>query len=317
MSDSLQKFMFDVAPVRGAVVQLSETWQTIVKQREYPQPVQQLLGEMLAAAALLSANIKFNGALILQLHGDGALALAIVECLPDFSLRATAHLREGMTVDADASLQSLVNTQGKGRFVITLDPLDRLPGQTPYQGIVPLVDAEGQPLLSLNAILQHYMAHSEQLDTRLYLHADTQNAAGLLLQRLPEEGGIVFEVQDQDAWTRVRALAETIQAEELFHLSTETVLRRLFLIEAESLGFRIFPEQAVRFSCTCSRERVGKMLKTLGKDEVDEVLRERESVEIHCDFCGAAYVFDQIDCEQLFAHKTVSLGVAPVHPTTH
>lgn len=180
-------------PVRGMLVRLTDAWQDILSRRAansstgaYPQPVRQLLGQMAAAGVLMQGNIKFNGALVLQIFGDGPVKVAVAEVQPDFSLRATCSLVG--EVAANASLSQLVNLHNQGRCAITLDPQDRLPGQQPYQGVVPLYGDRGEKLENLSEVLEHYMLQSEQLDTVLVLAADDQVAAGLLIQRLPVEG---------------------------------------------------------------------------------------------------------------------------------
>src|SRR5439155_26352326 len=137
--DILQKFIFDNAAVRGELVEISNAWAEIQSRHEYPKAVKGLLGEMVAAAALLSANLKFNGAIVMQIHGDGPVKLLVVECDASLRLRATAKLSETLAVADDASVTQLLNQHGRGRFVITLDPQDKVPGQQPYQGVVPLI----------------------------------------------------------------------------------------------------------------------------------------------------------------------------------
>ena len=178
MPDRLLKFAFSGARVRGELVQLGNAWRDMSAHRRYPPAVMRVLGEMVAAAALLATNIKFNGALVMQVYGDGPLQLLVVECQSDLALRATAKVRDEPIAD-DISLRELMNRDGRGRFSITLDPKDPLPGQQPYQGIVPL---EGD---SVAEVLQTYMRQSEQLETRLWLASNDSAAAGLLLQRLP------------------------------------------------------------------------------------------------------------------------------------
>ena len=187
---ALHKFLFEGLPVRGMLVRLTDGWQELLKRREavgpYPPPVRRLLGEMSAAATLMQANIKFNGALVLQVFGDGPVKLAVAEAQPNLGFRATAKVVGD--VSSDARLEAMLNVHGKGRCVITLDPKERLPGQQPYQGIVPLHGDRREPLQELSDVLEHYMLQSEQLDTRLVLAADDRVAAGLLIQRLPVEG---------------------------------------------------------------------------------------------------------------------------------
>src|SRR6476646_248549 len=136
--DILQKFIFDNAAVRGELIEVSNAWREIQSRHDYPKAVRNLLGEMVAAAALLSANLKFNGAIVMQIHGDGPVRLLVVECDADLRLRDTAKLAEDARIADNASLTQLLNASGQGRFVITLDPADKMPGQQPYQGIVPL-----------------------------------------------------------------------------------------------------------------------------------------------------------------------------------
>ena len=185
----LHKFIFDGLPVRGMVVRLTEAWQEILRRRAgntatgaYPPPVRELLGEMAAAGVLMQGNIKFNGALVLQIFGDGPIKVAVAEVQPDLSLRATATVVG--EVPHAAALSQMVNVNNQGRCAITLDPKDRLPGQQAYQGVVPLFGDRREPLEKLSDVLEHYMLQSEQLDTTLVLAADEQVAAGLLIQRL-------------------------------------------------------------------------------------------------------------------------------------
>ncbi len=307
MSDTLQKFMFEHSQVRGELVELYNAWAHVMTRRTYPAPVGAVLGEMMAAAALLSANLKFNGTLILQIHGDGPVKLLVVECDATLRLRATAKLTEGATVADDASLQQLVNQHGNGRFAITLDPSDKLPGQQPYQGIVAL---DGD---SVSTVIENYMMRSEQLDTRLWLAADDKIARGLLLQKLPDSGGTATGTEDIDTWNRTVTLAATVSQQELLSTDIMTLLQRLYWEET----VRVFEPRHPAFYCSCSRERVGNMLKMLGRDEVDDALNELGKLEINCDFCGQHYGFDKVDCMQLFATPTLADAVQPPGKQQH
>jgi molecular chaperone Hsp33 len=289
MSDRLLKFLFRGAPVRGELVRVADAWREMTAHHDYPAPVKRLLGEMVAAAALLASNIKFNGALVMQIHGDGPVKLLVVECQPDLALRATAKLGDE-SVDERATMRELINRSGRGRFAITLDPRDPLPGQRPYQGVVPL-DGE-----SMAEVLEVYMRQSEQLESRFWLAADGAAAAGVLLQKLPLEGGRSAG-SDTDAWERSVTLARTLTPAELVASEPQDILRRLFWQERLQAPSELAP----RFECTCSRERIGRMLISLGRDEVDSILAEQSEVEVTCDFCNRAYEFDGIDVEQLFA----------------
>ena len=320
----IHKFLFDGLPVRGVLVRLTDAWTEVLKRRAsggsagaYPEPVQNMLGEMVAAATLMQSNIKFNGSLILQIFGDGPVKLAVAEIQPDFGLRATATVIGAIA--EQASLSALVNVNNDGKCAITLDPKTRFPGQQPYQGVVPLFGDDGQPLEKLSEVLEHYMLQSEQLDTRLVLAADGQVAAGLLIQRLPLEGvgnlagSLVSEANEDEIglnehFNRIALLASTLKREELLTLDAETILRRLFW-EESVIRFEPAAGDAVpHFSCTCSRERVSNMLRGLGREEADSILAERGNIEVGCEFCGVQYHFDPIDVAQIF---TVTGGVPP------
>lgn len=308
MMDTLQKFMFENAAVRGELVDVSETWRQVLARHTYPAPVKRMLGEMLAAAALLSANLKFNGSIVMQIHGDGPVKLLVVECDAELHMRATAKLAPDAVIDNEASVTQLVNSHGHGRFVITLDPKDKLPGQQPYQGIVPLAGE------SVAVIIENYMLRSEQLDTKLWLAADSNVSRGLLLQKLPKEGGIEGPVTDDlETWNRTVALASTLQTEELLQTDISTLMRRLFWEET----IRLFDPRNLVFQCSCSREKVGNMLKMLGQAEVDAALTDLGKLSIDCDFCGQHYEFDKVDCAQLFATETSSAGMQPPGQARH
>ncbi len=297
------------------IVRLTDAWTEILRRRAgsntgaYPAPVQNLLGEMAAAGALMQSNIKFNGALILQVFGDGPVKLVVAEIQSDLSLRATATVQG--EVPASAGLGAMLNVHGQGRCAITLDPQDRLPGQQPYQGVVPLSDAQGKSLPTLSEALQHYMRQSEQLETTLVLAADDKVAAGLLIQRLPIEGmanlagqnpaeAEQYEAEQYEHYNRIATLAASLKREELLTLDVETILRRLFWEEQLQRFEPLTGETAPRFACTCSRERVGRMIQGLGEVEAKEILAERGLIMVDCEFCGANYRFDAIDAAQLF-----------------
>jgi len=308
----LHKFVFEGLPVRGMLVRLTDAWQEILQRHRdaggYPAAVTELLGEMTAAATLMQANIKFNGALIMQIMGDGPVKLAVAEVQPDLSLRATATVVG--EVAADAPLSHMVNVTNQGRCAITLDPKDRLPGQQPYQGVVPLFGDKREKLEKLSEVIEHYMLQSEQLDTRLVLAADDKMAAGLLIQRLPlqGEGNLAGQsgARDEDQigvnedYNRIAILAASLKREELLGLDADTILHRLFWEEDLRRFEPLTGEQGPRFACTCSRERVGGMLRSLGRDEVESILAEQGQVEVGCEFCGAQYRFDPVDAAQVF-----------------
>jgi molecular chaperone Hsp33 len=303
----LHKFIFDGLPVRGALVRLTDAWQEVLQRRAantqtgaYAAPVSELLGEMLAAGVLMQSNIKFNGALVLQIMGDGPVKVAVAEVQSDLSLRATASVQG--EVGAGARLSEMVNVLNLGRCAITLDPKDKQPGQQPYQGVVSLHGDRKEKLEKISEVLEHYMLQSEQLDTRLILAADDKVAAGLLIQRMPMQGEGNLEKSREDdigldeAFNRIAIFAQSLKRQELLELDADTILHRLFW---EEKLLRFEPDHP-KFACSCSRERVGSMLRNLGVQEVESILAERERVEVGCDFCGAQYRFDPVDAAQLF-----------------
>ena len=278
MNDTLQRFLFEDAPIRGEVAHLDATWRAVLERHEYPPVLRTLLGELMAAGALLAATLKFEGSIILQLQGNGPVKLIVVECTSEQTLRATAKWNGDL--DDEAALDALL---GDGRFVITLAPGD---GRQTYQGIV-AIDPSG-----VAASLEHYMQTSEQLETRLWLAAGAERAAGLLLQKVPAR-----EEPDEDSWNRATKLAETITEPELLALPALNLLHRLYHEE----DIRLFEPRPVSFRCSCSSERVAAMLRMLGLAEVRSILEERDRVEVTCEFCNRAYRYDSVDAEQLFA----------------
>jgi molecular chaperone Hsp33 len=308
----LHKFVFEGLPVRGMLVRLTDAWQEILQRHRdgggYPTAVTELLGEMTAAATLMQANIKFNGALIMQIMGDGPVKLAVAEVQPDLSLRATATVVG--EVATNAPLSHMVNVTNQGRCAITLDPKDRLPGQQPYQGVVPLYGDKREKLEKISEVIEHYMLQSEQLDTRLVLAANEHMAAGLLIQRMPLQGATnlagVSQQRDEDQigqnedYNRIAILAASLKREELLSLDADTILHRLFWEETVRRFEPLTGAEGPRFACTCSRDRVGNMLRSLGREEVESILEEQGQVEVGCEFCGAQYRFDPVDAAQVF-----------------
>lgn len=298
MADQLIPFLFERLPIRGAVVSLTHTWQEVAKRHAFPAPIEAALGEMMAASALLSATLKREGALVMQIHaepGSGShapLELVVVECKADLTLRATAKWSRTQLIAAGASPRALV---GEGRFVITLDAGDQ---KTAYQGIVPL---EGE---TISTWLTHYMRASEQLETGLWLASSGDCAAGLLLQRLPNTGGsaaLLPDAEVDEAWHRITTLAATVRPDELLGLDGETLLNRLFHEDVKADGLRVFERRATRFGCSCNSDRVASMLRMLGRSEVDSVIAEQGAVTVHCNFCNQGYAFEERDVARVFA----------------
>ncbi|MEO8545094.1 MAG: Hsp33 family molecular chaperone HslO [Burkholderiaceae bacterium] len=311
----LHKFLFDGMPVRGIIVRLTDAWTEILRRRAsnnqtgaYAAPVAELVGEMVAASALMQSNIKFDGALVMQIMGDGPVKLAVAEVQPDLALRATATVVG--TIAPDMRLSDMVNVNNAGRCAITLDPKSRLPGQLPYQGVVPLYGDQGEKLQKLSDVVQHYMLQSEQLDTTLVLAANDTVAAGLLVQRLPMQGtgnlaggarqADEDEIGRNEDYNRIALLASSLKRDELLTLGVDAILHRLFWQEP-MLRFAPQPDDPQpHFVCSCSREKVGAMIVSLGEQEAAGILAERADIEVGCEFCGVQYRFDAIDAAQLF-----------------
>jgi molecular chaperone Hsp33 len=293
--DSLQRFLFENAPIRGELVRLNATWQEVLQRHSYPEPVKHLLGEMMAASALLSAMLKFQGSLIMQIQGSGPLTLAVAECTSERSLRAIANWHEDLP--SNASLPELV---GKGSLAITIEPKQ---GRR-YQGIVDVQSG------SLVKAIEDYMHRSQQLETKMWLAVDETQASGMLLQKLPESEDLHNQnlpEEDTDAWNRITMLADTVHQDELATLPFDQLLRRLFYEE----DVRIFETEPVSFRCSCSKERVRNTLRMLGYEEIVSLFEEQRIVSVNCEFCNHLYEFDRVDIEELFA-SDVSVGGSSV-----
>lgn len=283
----LSRFIFDDMPIRGLHIRLQETWQEILVNTDYPPLLEQALGELLVAANLLAANLKFSGSLILQMQGTGALKLLVAEANSDGTCRATARFTEEIQDNNQADIAELLGEGGV--FVMTL----QRDNAEPWQGMVAI---EGQ---SIAQMLMNYMKQSEQLETHLVLSANADCAAGLLLQRLPEKE------DEEENWQYVNTLAQTISSEELRLCDADTLLYRLYHQNPP----RLLSQTHIAFACTCSSEKVGNMLLLLGEEEVEKSMQDNGIVDIHCDFCRANYVFDAVDIKQLFATKLSEMGV--------
>jgi molecular chaperone Hsp33 len=303
--DCLHRFLFEHYPIRGHIVHLDASWRALLEHREYPPAIRDTLGEAVAASVLLAATLKFDGTLSLQLQGQGPMHLMLAQCSSELGVRAVARYREAHEG------RDLAALSGEGNLTVTLENDDL---SQRYQGVVPL---SGERLADC---LREYFEASEQLPTRLWLHATDKGASGLLLQRLSDDSvqsrtGFDAPVElpapeeIEDAWRRVQLLGDTLRAEELQSLSDREILRRLFHED----DVRLFESTPVFFRCRCSRERVVGMLRSLGADEIRSVLAERGEVEVRCDFCNRAYRFDPVDVEKLFAAAPAADGSETRH----
>ncbi len=317
MTDTFKKYLMGDGSARIQAVRLDTSWQTGLAHQHYPPCISSLLGELTAAAVLLATNIKFEGSVVLQLQGDGPVALIVVECTSDLTFRATVNLRDPDLVPSDGTLQTLLNTYDHGRFTVLLDP-GRDSNMAPYQGIVPM---EGETVAE---VLEAYMRNSEQLDTKLWLAANDHVASGLLLQRLPDVGGINTNDGEQagpgstegpaaeskaESWNRITQLAATLTRAELLDTDTDTILRRLFWQET----LQELESREPAWHCSCTRARVSAMLRMLGRAEIESLLSEREKVTVSCNFCGKPYEFDAVDCAGLFLQNLDDSGSQTLH----
>ncbi|MDN7141426.1 Hsp33 family molecular chaperone HslO [Pseudomonas sp. JQ170] len=282
-TDYTQRFIFDERDVRGELVALEHSYAEVLAKHDYPLPVQQLLGEFMAAAALLVGTLKFDGLLILQARSEGPVPLLMIECSSERDIRGLARYN-AEDISEGATLADLMPS---GVLAMTVDPTQ---GQR-YQGIV---DLDGE---TLSECFTNYFVMSQQVNTKFWLNADGQHARGLLLQQLPTDRE-KDEEERAASWQHVTALASTLTAEELLGLNNETVLHRLYHEEA----VRLFDIQPLRFRCSCSRERSGNALVSLGLEDAKQLAAEHGgSVEVDCQFCNQSYKFDAADIEQLFA----------------
>ncbi|MEJ2514085.1 MAG: Hsp33 family molecular chaperone HslO [Gammaproteobacteria bacterium] len=277
--DSLRRFFFEAFPVRGELVHLDAAWQAVLERHDYPPAVRALLGEAMAASVLLASTLKFEGMLTLQLQGEGDLYLLVAQCGSDLSVRGLAKWR------SDDPRGTLAELTGAGRLAITIESRK---SRERYQGIVS-ADTD-----DLSGCLENYFANSEQLPTRLWLAADADRAAGMLLQRLPEAEGRAAE---DEGWNRTGLLADTITRDELLNVGDRDVLRRLFHEE----DLRLVESEAVAFSCSCNRGRVESALRLIGRDELEGLLAEEGTIQVRCEFCNMAYELDPVDVERLLS----------------
>ncbi len=290
--DVLHRFLLEQAGVRGTLIRLGAAWREVAAHAKYPQALRALLGETVAASALLTGNIKLDGALSIELKSSAALRLLFAECTDQGRVRGLARWHEPLP--EPLALDALPDAI----MAITIGNVER--GQR-YQGLVELQHA------GLAVSLENYFVQSEQLPARIVLAADEQQAVGLMLQKLPDEGGR-DAVHDEDGWNRVLHLTATLGAAELLATPAPELLRRLYHEES----VRLIEARPLAFGCSCSRERVSAMLRSLGRDEVEAALAARgEEIEVICEFCAQRYHYDRIDAEHL-----LSAVVAPPMPDT-
>ncbi|MBL1433295.1 MAG: Hsp33 family molecular chaperone HslO [Gammaproteobacteria bacterium] len=282
-SDSIRRFLFEKLGIRGEIVRLKHSYKTVLERHSYPPELAQLLGQAMAAVSLLGATIKYQGKLTLQVQGSGPVNLLIVEYDSQRQIRGIINWKEDSLLDMEIG-----KLFGDGHMAITVNPHDKA---SQYQGIVELVEP------SLAGCIEHYFKQSEQLATCLWLVVDANCVAGFMLQQMPGT------TEESDDWQRVKLLAETLSDDELLTLDDEALLHRLFHDD----DILLFESEAIRFHCSCSRERIERMLLGLGKDEVDSIIQEQGNIDVACEYCNKNYSFDSVDAMQLFTDGDVGL----------
>lgn len=273
----IQRFLLEDLDIRGAVVRLDHVWQAMLQGRGYPLAALSLLGQTSAVAAIVAGNLKQPGRLTFQLQGHGPVSLLVVDCNEALNLRGYAK------ADPATTPGPLPTLLGDGRLLLTLD-VEGL--EQPFQSHVPM---EGDTIAE---VFEHYLALSEQAPARLWLAADERGAAGLFLQKLPEA-----DQRDPDGWNRATGLAETLTEKELLGLPAETILSRLFHEET----VRIFEPRPVSHHWPMDWDKIRAVLRSLGKPEVEAILREHGEVLVHDDLSNHSYRFTAADIAELFS----------------
>ena len=285
--DQIHRFLFDNANIRGEVLSLRSSYLDACQYQDLPPTAKILLGEFLAAASLLGEVLKTDGTITLQARGDGLIPLIMAEIDNKGNLRGIAKVGQGLS-EADILGLDIKKLIGRGVLSLTVDPLK---GQR-YQGIIEVSGA------SLAETLTQYFCQSEQLPTQVWLHATESFSGGLLLQALPDT---VTQSHDSEQWTTATQLATTLTSEELLTLDHAQILTRLF---SEEYNVRIFEPKDLRFSCHCSEERCHQTLQTLGEEDVLDLLKTNQSIDISCEFCGHNYRFTEDHIKLIFAQSS-------------
>ena len=290
-NDLLHRFMFDEYDIRGDIVTLGDSYREVMRNNPYAASVKNLLGEFLAAASLLSSTLKFDGMIILQARGNGPISTIMAECSNHKNLRSIVRLNpEQALTETQQQTADMHTLLGEGVLAITIEPKR---GER-YQGIVPM-DSD-----TLAGCLEHYFQQSEQLETRLWFAANGEYASGLLLQALPRQVNTSPE-ENEDQWETLSALAGTLSTDELLNLDHASLLYRLF----HEHQVRLFDPSRLNFSCSCSRERTGNALVSIGREEVETLLAENGHVDVDCQFCNQHYHFDAAEVRALFGNTTL------------
>ncbi len=285
-TDQIQRFIFENLPIRGEIVRLHDSYQEVSLRHPYPETVKQFLGQTLVAVSLLSATLKYQGSLILQVQGDGPISLLLAQANSEQQLRGLANWQDDELVSDD-----FAKSVGQGRLMITIDPGT---GGERYQGVVNL---EGK---SLAQVIENYFHQSEQLETHLYLTANNDGAAGFLLQLMPENEAVHVNERKGLLWEEIKHLAATITDDELLNLPNEQLLHRLF----HEHDLRLLSEQDVMFSCRCNQERMANAILTLGKTDALALIKEYKNIVVTCEFCRKEHAFNAQEVNEIFKEPT-------------
>jgi len=293
MSDKLHRFSLENLHVRGEWVSLKSSWKEIQKTADYPEPLRHVLGEALAAISLLAESLKFDGSLILQIRGTQPVTMLVVQASSEGTVRAIAHWNGELP--KNATFNELFGT---GTMVISVENNPK-PGQNKGERYQSLVTLNGETLADC---LKEYFAQSEQLSTRLWLAANDDCVAGLMLQSLPSDDESDIK-DDQEGWNHATILADTLKDEELLTLDAETLLHRLYHEE----DLRLYYAKPISFKCTCSQEKIDNAIYSLGETEATELLKEQGNISVDCEFCNTKYTLDDVDVKRIFTDNSFSI----------
>ena len=299
--DLVQPFRIDPFALRGRLVRLGPTIDRILSQHAYPEPVAAMLGEAITLAVVLAGALKYDGIFTLQTKGDGPIRLIVADVSTSGALRGYAQYDEAKLENALSgarmtAMLSVPRLLGSGYIAFTVDQgedTDR------YQGIVELAGT------TLAECAQHYFRQSEQIQAGIKLSVGRAGqhgawrAGGLMLQRVPPEGGYGVIADDvEDGWRRAMVLMSSATAAELVDpdLSPHRLLFRLFHED----GVRVFDTHSLEARCRCSRERIEGILRLFSPDELDE-MRQEGVTTVTCEFCNQTYLFDEADLDRIRA----------------
>lgn len=283
---SVRRFLFEGLDIRGAFVQLGDSWQQMQAGRDYQPTVAQLLGETAAVTALIGAQLKQPGRLTLQLRGNGPIQLLVMDCNEQLQMRGMARSNP---VVLPAPVPTLLGAQDGGQLMLSLD----LPtARHPYQSFVPMVGN------SISEIFEHYLEQSEQQPSRLFATAGSKAAACLFLQKMPDA-----DARDADGWQRITQLASTVKPKELMELDAEALLNRLFHEEIAAGGVRVYDPQPVVYHCPEDWTKVRDMIRGIGRQDAETILAEHGEIIIRDDICNREYRFTPEDVAELFAES--------------